>query len=73
MSEQQNLILNLNKIMEEYAGGEEEVTLELQILSIQEERAKTRTETEQQQEKKQKEEERCIGFKNRVRGRLGSR
>ena len=52
MSEQQNLFLNLNKIMEEYAGGEEEVTLELQILSIQEERAKTRTETEQQQEKK---------------------
>ena len=42
MSEQQSLIPNLNEIMEEYVGVEEETTLELHTIAIQEERAETR-------------------------------
>ena len=34
MSEEQSLISNLNEIMEEYVGNEEEVTPELQIMVI---------------------------------------
>ena len=52
MSEQQSLIPNLNEIMEEYDGGEEETTLELHAVAVQEERAKTRIEIKQQQEKR---------------------
>ena len=50
MFKQHSLILNLNEIMEEYVGGEEETTPELQTVVIQEKRAKTRTEIEQQPE-----------------------
>ena len=44
----------MNKIMEEYAGGEEEDTLELQTVATQEERHEERTEAEQPLEKTRK-------------------
>ena len=47
MFEQQSLITNLNKIMEEYIENEEEATLELQVVFVQEERLEERAETEQ--------------------------
>ena len=50
MFKQHSLILNLNEIMKEYVGGEEETTPELQTVAIQEKRAKMRTEIEQQPE-----------------------
>ena len=55
MSEQQNIIPNLNEMMEEYVGvSKEEATPALQTISIQEERVETRTETEQPQEESKK-------------------
>ena len=39
--------MNLNEIMEEYAGSEEEATPELQTVAILEERAEIRTKIEQ--------------------------
>ena len=41
MFELQSLIPNLNEIMEEYVGNEEEVTIELQIMVMQDEREET--------------------------------
>ena len=47
MSKQQQLIPNLNEIMEEYAGNEEEATPELQTLATQEERSEESAKTKQ--------------------------
>ena len=47
MSEPQILIPNLNEIMQEYAENEEEATLELQAVAVQEERPKERAKTYQ--------------------------
>ena len=47
MSKPLSLIQNLNEIMKEYVGNEEETTQELQILAIQEERTEAETETKQ--------------------------
>ena len=52
MFEQQSLIPNLNELMEEYAGSEEEATSELQIVATKQERS--RTGTKQSSEKKRK-------------------
>ena len=46
MSKQYSLIPNLNEIMEEYVGSEEEATQELQTVVTQEERLEVRTKTE---------------------------
>ena len=46
MSESLSLIPNLNEIMEEYVGNEEETTQELQMIVIQEERIEARVEAE---------------------------
>ena len=46
MSKQQSLIPNLNEIIKEYAGSEEETTLELQTIVTQEEQPEVRTKTE---------------------------
>ena len=54
MSEQQILIPNLNEIMEEYVGSEEEATQEIHTIVTQEERHETRTETEQPLEERRK-------------------
>ena len=44
----------MNEITEEYVGGDEETTIELQTIAIQEERVETRTKIEQQQEESKK-------------------
>ena len=55
MSEQQNLILNLNQMMEECVGiSREETTPKLYTVAIQDERAKTRMKIEQQPEESRK-------------------
>ena len=52
MSEQQSLIPNLNEIMEEYVGNEEEVTPELQIMVMKEERKETEQPVEESRKRK---------------------
>ena len=54
MSEQQILIPNLNEIMEEYVGSEEEAMQELHTIVTQEEIHEARTETEQPLEERRK-------------------
>ena len=51
MSEQQNLISNINEMMEEYVvNSGKEATHELQTVAIQDKGAEIRTETEKQPE-----------------------
>ena len=57
MSKQQSLIPNLNEIMEEYVENEEEATLELQIMVMQEERKETKQPSEVRKETEQPVEE----------------
>ena len=56
MSEQQSLILNLNDIIKEYIRNEEEVTLELQIMVIQEERKEIEQSVEESRKMKRNKE-----------------
>ena len=57
MSEQLSLIPNLNEIMEEYIGNEEEATLELQIRVMQEERKETEQPIEESRKRKRNTED----------------
>ena len=51
------MIRNLNEIMEEYTKNEEEPTLELQAVAVQEERLEERVEIEQQPAEEREKEE----------------